>query len=250
MSSQNYNPTGTKILLDDSNFNIWKDKIYILLRAYDLYKYIKKSDIPNDKLNKHIEVDNDDEYVFDKSVTNEMILIDIKARFLISNSISDKIRSRISFIDNFAYDIYKTLKETYTFSDNEKKYEIIKRLEEMKENNLCFTLTDREKVDYVYNALYKELFQQGNSHCPIHAKHILNMRTIPTIGIRSDVRNVKNMDTKRPNGGLENLVCRGDEAEEEIENFIIFKIDYPEHEYEANSITNECETKLENNCSH
>jgi len=75
--------------------------------------------------------------VFDKSVTNEMILIDIKARFLISNSISDKIRSRISFIDNFAYDIYKTLKETYTFSDNEKKYEIIKRLEEMKENNLC-----------------------------------------------------------------------------------------------------------------
>jgi len=42
MSSQNYNPTGTKILLDDSNFNIWKDKIYILLRAYDLYKYVKK----------------------------------------------------------------------------------------------------------------------------------------------------------------------------------------------------------------
>jgi len=183
----------TKTILGEpnSNFKIWDDELYNLLSELDLehhiegevLKRIDKSTISQSNLSKYKPAKGDKTKVYAINTPDEDIKNDIKVKNIILNSISNEHKLSLNCKGDTAYEIYKTLCETYTHTINERKEILEEELNDLffeesekgmslfiasmnnkfaELRNLGIEKTDREKFDYLFNALPEKLILLSN----------------------------------------------------------------------------------------
>jgi len=182
----------TKDLLNKSNFKIWKQQIYLLLKGKNLIDYIyseklKKvleKDLNDDDKNDLQLVDGKTNVYYAKGTKRSTIENDVKAKGYLNNSIENDIAINIDFISSTAFEIYNLIKSMNECSDEDRIDELKKSLDSSKYNidddtplsifisnmnikfseleNLKYTVDDKKKFDYLYNALPKELVIESN----------------------------------------------------------------------------------------
>ncbi|ORX64676.1 hypothetical protein BCR32DRAFT_286940 [Anaeromyces robustus] len=174
-----------------TDFKTWSEELTLLLIEHKVYSYIEEerlkkipsNNIKKENLSKYIKVRGDKSKVYHSSVTEEMILKDNTAKTLINNSINYENKKKLNFITSTAHEIYKTLKDTYAYADSERKEILLKELDDLifdskkssismfissmnnifsELENLGITKSDKEKFDYLFNAIPKQLIYMSN----------------------------------------------------------------------------------------
>ena len=156
------NVTSTKVMLMKDNYNIWLPDMEMVLQINGVIEYIdkrllktlQKDEIPENKRNNHIKVRNTHILYYEEQVTEEMIRKDATAKYLISNSISEEMKTKIDFRRNTAYDIWKIIMEGNNKSDEEKKNELNNQLEALiyqKDSDISLFIAE---LDRIFGELY------------------------------------------------------------------------------------------------
>ncbi len=183
---------GTKDQLDEYNFNIWKQEIYLLLKRKNLIDHIyneklKKTSGQNytkEQKKNLIRVDGTVNTYYIEGTAIETIEKDTTTKDYLLNSISNKIAINLDFISSTAYEIYNTildlnvskpkdrieelknsLRNTVYNSETFKSISIFISDMNMKFNeleSLGHKLECIDKLDYLYNALTKEVSDRIN----------------------------------------------------------------------------------------
>eukprot|EP00833_Pecoramyces_ruminatium_P010971 jgi/Orpsp1_1/1185003/evm.model.c7180000091909.1 len=183
---------GTRDLLNNSNFKVWKKEIYILLKRKGLEQYIQKdvlTKVDGSKLSGEAKkklklIDETTNLYYSESVTDEIIKADAETKDYLMNSISIDLVDDIDFISLSAYEIFKLITSLNQSNKNDRIEEIKEELDKMRYDpegettltifisrmNLKFkeltslneNLEFQEKFDYLYNAIPEELAIKSN----------------------------------------------------------------------------------------
>lgn len=188
---------GTKDLLDESNFKIWKQEIYLLLKSKGLtdfiytnkIKKVKSSELSEEdskpeKKKNLIPVDGLTETYFEAGTDRKDLEKDAKAKRYLMNSINNDLAMNIDFISSTAYEVYELIKGLNEIDDNDKIENLKDSLNKTKyipsqntslsifisNMNIKFNeleslnaaAKDTEKFDYLYNAIPEELAIKSN----------------------------------------------------------------------------------------
>eukprot|EP00833_Pecoramyces_ruminatium_P004229 jgi/Orpsp1_1/1178261/evm.model.c7180000064607.2 len=184
------NNTATKCQLDESNFKLWKQQIYLLLKSHDLIEYIyqeilKKvpgSELTSEQKASAILVDGTIDTYYNVGTKKDQIKKDTKAKNYLMNSISNDIAADIDFVTLTAYEIYQIIKGMNISDDKDRIQELKNELDSMKYNEtgslsifisnmsmkfnelekLGENLTDKDKIDYLYNTISEDLADKAN----------------------------------------------------------------------------------------
>jgi len=182
----------TKDLLNESNFKIWKQQIYLLLKRKNLIEYIYsekltkvlEKDVSDDDKNDLQLVDGKTNVYYAKGTKRSTIENDVKAKGYLNNNIENDIAINIDFISSTTYEIYNLIKGMNECSDEDRISELKKSLDSSRYDidgdtplsifisnmnmkfseleNLKFSIDDKKKFDYLYNALPEELVIKSN----------------------------------------------------------------------------------------
>ena len=183
----------TKDILDNSNFKLWKQEFYLLLKGKKLEEYILKEKIkkiPENKLSKEQKkrltlVDGTTDTYYEESVTEDMTQEDSLVKEYLINSISKELAEKFDFITLTAYEIYKLISSLNVNDDNDLIEEIKNSLEKEKYtpgkdaslsifisnmktkfrelNVLKASPSEQEKIDYLYNSIPDDLALRSNA---------------------------------------------------------------------------------------
>jgi len=182
------NNSANKKIVNHKYYPIWATDIHLMLSIYGLEGYIYEERLP--KIKREDEEYSDEcirvfgaiNQYYKKSVNKQMIKNDNKAKWIISNNLDDYNKIKIDFKTKTAYEIWNLIKNTYQKSDEERKIELKKQLEEMKYdrngdflmylsnmNNifnkleeLKATVSDELKFNYLYSSLPSDIAQGSN----------------------------------------------------------------------------------------
>eukprot|EP00833_Pecoramyces_ruminatium_P007196 jgi/Orpsp1_1/1181228/evm.model.c7180000076365.1 len=164
---------GTRDLLNNSNFKVWKKEIYILLKRKGLEQYIQKdvlTKVDGSKLSGEAKkklklIDETTNLYYSESVTDEIIKADAETKdylmkhrlfneYLNQSNKNDRIEEIKEELDKMRYDPEGETTLTIFISRMNLKFKELTSLNE----NLEF----QEKFDYLYNAIPEELAIKSN----------------------------------------------------------------------------------------
>jgi len=156
------NVTSTNVVFMKDNYNIWLPDTEMVLQINGVEEYIDErllkkileNEIPENKRNDHIKVRNTHILHYEKQVTKEMIIKDATSKFLISNSISEEMKTKRDFRRNTACDIWKIIIEGNNKSNEEKKKKLNNQLETLiyqKDSDISLFIA---KLDRIFGELY------------------------------------------------------------------------------------------------
>ena len=171
----------TDLLKGSINYKTWVIDVHNILDIHNLCDYvyeekiikIDKSKIESSKLSEYKPIKYNNSYVYDKSVTDEMIQLDKYARLILTNSMAPEVKSGTNYNLYTSYEIWNMLKISHEKNREERKREIKAELEHMRyslENdisrfiskvedlfcelsNLNVKITDNQKYDLIYNMM-------------------------------------------------------------------------------------------------
>jgi len=133
MSSSNSNETiHTKDQLDETNFRIWKQELYLLLKRMKLSKYIVEGTIKkvdgstlNNTTKKNLtKIDDTLNMYYASETTEEDIINDAQTKEILLNSISNDLAVNIYFISSIAYEEYDMIESINVSKDKDRIEEI------------------------------------------------------------------------------------------------------------------------------
>jgi len=183
---------GTRDLLNNSNFKVWKKEIYILLKRKGLEQHILKdiltkvdaSKLSDEAKKKLKPIDETTNLYYSESVTDKIIKADAEAKDYLMNSISIDLVDDIDFISLSAYEIFKLITSLNQSNKNDRIEKLKEELDKMRYDpegettltifiskmnlkfkelaNLNENLDFQEKYDYLYNAIPEELVLRSN----------------------------------------------------------------------------------------
>jgi hypothetical protein len=186
--TNNSNGTFKKLEIDCDYYEVWAIKMKLLFIINGLEECIEKDMLP--KINKTdseyeeglIKVIGTSDKYYKKKITKDMIKEDCKAKWLISENISDELLMKVGFEEKSSYDIWNNIKISFKKSNNALKTEIKNELDEMKyDRNEDFNLflsnminkfnklrelnaepSSDEKFDYLWSALPDDIQSKSN----------------------------------------------------------------------------------------
>jgi len=182
----------TKDQLNSSNFKLWKQQLYLLLRRFNLTDYLNSvkiekvdgSTLKEEEKQNLILVDDTINTYYKKGTKSEVLKNDAKVKEIILNSINEELASSIDFISGTAYEIYRMI-VNLNLSDEKDRIEEIKdslnhskydpesdpslsifisnmNLKFKELENLGEKLEFKEKFIYLFNAMPEELTIKTN----------------------------------------------------------------------------------------
>ncbi len=186
------NEKATKDQLNNSNFKIWKQELFLLLMGKGLADHISNdkirkvsgSNLSDEDKTKLQSVPGTDDMFYSKEVTKDLLCKDARAKEFILNSISNDLAENFDFISATTFEIYnlikgqneceveesiaklkESLKKTKYDSNNDISLAIFisnmnMKFEELKK--LKAEVKYIEKFDYLYNAIPEELAIKSN----------------------------------------------------------------------------------------
>jgi len=182
--------TGTTVkLVGKENYDIWVSEAENVLAMHHLDKYIAKDLIKRTEINKitkdldkYTPILGNSKYVYSLEVTNEMIKDDKDAKYIIQNSVSEKVKREVLFRGRTTYEIWKVLEISYSISKEEKKVQLKNKLKILKYNasdNFCIfieklnnifkdledlgeSFTDQQKYSYLHKMLPSIIIMEAN----------------------------------------------------------------------------------------
>jgi len=182
----------TKDQLNSSNFKLWKQQLYLLLRRFNLTDYISSvkiekvdgSTLKEEEKQNLILVDDTINNYYKKGTKGEVLKNDSKVKEIILNSINEELASSIDFISGTLYEIYRMIVDLHLSDEKDRIEEIKDSLNHSKydpENvsslpifisnknlkfkeleNLGEKLEFKEKFVYLFNAMPEELTLKTN----------------------------------------------------------------------------------------
>ncbi len=182
----------TKDQLDKTNYRIWKQEIYLLLRRLQLSDYINKEIIKkvegssiNDESKKDlILVDDTIDTYYASGTKEDDIVKDARTKDILMNSINNELAVNIDFISSTAYEVFQIIKNLNVSVDKDRIEEIKNSLSKTKYDpegdmslsifisnmnlkfkeleNLSAPQDFQDKFDYLYNSIPQELAIKTN----------------------------------------------------------------------------------------
>ena len=175
-------------IINQKYYPIWASDIHLMLSIYGLESYIYEEKLPKIKgddaeySEECIRVFGSNNLFYKKNVNKAMIRNDNKTKWIISNNLDDNNKRKIDFKTKTAYEIWKLIKNNYQKSDEERKMEMKRQLDEMKydrsEDFLMYlsnmnnvfnsleelnaTVSDELKFNYLYSSLPTDIAQASN----------------------------------------------------------------------------------------
>ncbi|ORX64864.1 hypothetical protein BCR32DRAFT_286811 [Anaeromyces robustus] len=192
-----------------------------MCKKKDLRNFLQNN-IKKENLSKYIKVRGDKTKVYHSSVTEEIILNDNTAKTLINNNINYESMKKLNFITSTAYEIYKTLSETYIYAAK-----LDDLIFDSKKSSLSMFISS---MNNIFKELEKSRYKnEWKTYCETvikdhqHTKHLLyvdtetmTIETIKTTTKNNDYKH-KNNNFKGNNNSQSSFCCaRADEDQEKI----------------------------------